>query len=201
LPLQRPVVAAPVCVPPACSQALLPGWRPLRLARVTTWPAPDRLPTGRDLAFPARLAGGRHRGAAWLRPTHLRRWVHRYNHEGVSGLSDHPELADPGWAAPTGRTDGSAGCWPNRVPGPSGGWTYTWAAQPSACIPCTAESARWRLGGDCDRPVRSGAIIAKANRNALLTRSGRRISCGQAMLWLVDIGLLSSDRINNDHAH
>jgi transposase len=25
-----------------------------------------------------------------------------YAHEGVSGLSDHPELADPGWAAPTG---------------------------------------------------------------------------------------------------
>jgi Winged helix-turn helix len=62
-------------------------------------------------------------------PRTVRRWVHRYNHQGVTGLTDRPRTGRPRLGSPRSAS-GSLGCWPSRVPGPSGCCTCPWAAPP-----------------------------------------------------------------------
>jgi hypothetical protein len=69
-------------------------------------------------------------------PRTVRRWIARHDLQGVTGLRDRPCTGRPGWAA-LAWASGSVPCWPRRKRGPPAVSGVSWAAQRSACAPCT----------------------------------------------------------------
>jgi Winged helix-turn helix len=79
-------------------------------------------------------------------PATVRRWISRFNGEGMAGLADRPRCGVRGWAG-SSWPGGSPRCWRVRVRGRCRGSTGTWDGRRSARRRCTGGSGWWRSGG------------------------------------------------------
>jgi hypothetical protein len=79
-------------------------------------------------------------------PATVRRWIGRFNREGLAGLADPPGPEDRRWAA-AGCPGGSPRCCSGRARGRCRGSAATWAGRRSVCGRCTGGSGWSRSGG------------------------------------------------------
>ena len=79
-------------------------------------------------------------------PATVRRWISRFNAEGIAGLADRPRSGRPGWAG-AGWRAGSPRCSSGRARRPCRGSAGTWAGRGSARGRCTGGSGWSRSGG------------------------------------------------------
>jgi hypothetical protein len=80
-------------------------------------------------------------------PVTVRRWISRFNREGLAGLADQPQSGRPqlGGQRLTGRIAALLG--PPGARGPCRGSGGIWTGRRSACGRCTGGSGWWRSGG------------------------------------------------------
>jgi Winged helix-turn helix len=79
-------------------------------------------------------------------PATVRRWIARFNGEGLAGLAGRPRCGRPplGGRRLTRRITALLG---RPARGPCRGSAGTWAGRSSACAPCTGGCGWWRYGG------------------------------------------------------